>query len=567
VVTQSPHRGSDLGRPVAAADYILVGSGINSLVAAAFLARAGHQVYVCDRNDWAGGAIKTEGLTLPGYRHDVFSAWHPLFVASEAYRLLGPELRERGLEYLHADLPTATVQSDGGTAFLHTTAAANIEQFERYAPGDGDAWRRSMERLDQKAALALGLLSSEPWSARGALVAANAGRRLGIQGLAAATGEMMITARDWLTSTFTSERVHSLLAPWGLHAGLGPDAAASGFMTQLIGSSLESIGVPVPRGGADRLVDALVGIIEGCGGTVELCCEVDSIVHRAGRATGVRLTGGRTVEAQHGVLANVTPTQLYGRLLRDAPVPDSLLQAAQDYRYGRAGMQIHMALSAQPAWIADPRLANTAIVHMTPSLDGVSQAVNEADRNLLPAEGTIVCGQPTAADPSRAPAGGAILWIQILDLPARPRGDAAGELDVKDGHWNEELREAYADRIQARLGDQIANLDEVLLQRVVLSPPDLEAANPNLVGGDIFSGSLAMDQNLLWRPSPSFPGHRTMLDGLYHIGASTHPGPGLGAGSGTIVARELLSRSARSRMRRVVARRPRHARRHAPGDA
>ena len=179
-------------------------------------------------------------------------------------------------------------------------------------------------------------------------------------------------------------------------------------------------------------------------------------------------------------------------------------------------------------------------MHVTPGLDGVSRAVNEAERGLLPAEATIVVGQPVALDATRAPEGKSMLWIQLQELPSRPKGDAAGELDVGDGDWTEALRERYADRIQARLARQIPNLESALLKRVVLSPADIEAANLNMPGGDIYSGSCALDQNLVWRPRGRLPGHTTPFAGLYHIGASTHPGPGLGAGSGTLVAHELL---------------------------
>ena len=120
------------------------------------------------------------------------------------------------------------------------------------------------------------------------------------------------------------------------------------------------------------------------------------------------------------------------------------------------------------------------------------------------------------------------------------KGDAAGLLDTGDGTWTESLRERYADRIVARLARHAPNLESSILERVVLSPADLEAANINLAGGDPYSGALSLDQNFLWRPFPQQPGHRTPIDGLYHIGASTHPGPGLGAGSGTLVAHELL---------------------------
>ena len=185
-------------------------------------------------------------------------------------------------------------------------------------------------------------------------------------------------------------------------------------------------------------------------------------------------------------------------------------------------------------------MRETAIVHVTPGLDGVSRAVNEAERGLLPAEATIVAGQPCAVDASRAPDGSWIIWIQLQELPAgRVKGDAAGELDVGDGTWTEELREAYADRICARLGDSITNLESATIKRIALSPADIESLNCNLVGGDIYSRLVRT------RPEPPLaargllPGHATPVDGLWHIGASTHPGPGLGAGSGYLVAKEL----------------------------
>jgi phytoene dehydrogenase-like protein len=213
-------------------------------------------------------------------------------------------------------------------------------------------------------------------------------------------------------------------------------------------------------------------------------------------------------------------------------------------------MQIHFALSEPPRWEGDPRLAGTAMVHVTPGLDGVSRAVNEAVRGLLPAEATVVCGQPLTIDESRAPAGKGLLWVQLQELPWHVKGDAAGEIDVGDGTWTEALRERYADRIQARLAAHIPNLDAAIVGRRSLSPADLERANPNLRHGDPYAGSLGLDQNFLWRPFPARPGHSTEIERLWHIGASTWPGPGLGAGSGTLVAQALLRPSRGERLRR-----------------
>jgi phytoene dehydrogenase-like protein len=312
--------------------------------------------------------------------------------------------------------------------------------------------------------------------------------------------------------------------------------------------------MPVPRGGGGRLVDALVRLIEDHGGSCRTGAEVESIVVRNQAAEGVRTAAGDTIAAGKAVLANVTPTQLYGPLLGNPA--GAVADAGRRFRYGRAEMQIHFALSEPPRWDGDERLASTAIVHVTPGLDGVSRAVSEAERGLLPAEATVVCGQPLAVDPIRAPEGKGMLWIQLQELPWEVKGDAAGELDPGDGAWTEELREHYADRIQKRLEAHIPNLKEAVLRRTSLSPADLQAANPNLHHGDPYSGSLALDQNFLWRPFPSRPGHRTSVDRLWHIGASTWPGPGLGAGSGTMVALELLKAPVTERILQRFRRRP-----------
>jgi phytoene dehydrogenase-like protein len=285
--------------------------------------------------------------------------------------------------------------------------------------------------------------------------------------------------------------------------------------------------MPIPRGGGQKLADALVQLIRDHGGSCETGADVERVVVRMGRATGVETTGGDTITAERAVVASVTPTQLYERLLADADVPAPVREGARRFRYGRAEMQVHYALSEPVRWDGDERLNRTAIVHVTPGLDGVSRAVNEAERGLLPEEATIVVGQPLTMDPSRAPEGAGLLWIQLQELPRR-------------FDWGDEAAERYADRIQARLQRHIPNLESSIVARTVLGPHDLERLNVNLVGGDPYGGALSLDQNLLWRPFPQSPGHGTPVERLWHVGASTWPGPGLGGGSGTLVAQELL---------------------------
>ena len=502
-------------------DAIVVGSGVNGLACGALLAKGGWRVCVLERNDWFGGAIRTAEITAPGFKHDVFSAWHPLWVGGAAHAQLGDDLARHGLEYLNTELPTGTLYPDGESAFLLRSADANAIELDRHHAGDGDAWRALLGEFFPNADLAFGILGTELWSRHGAALGLKAVRRLGRQGAVDFAGKLLVSARDWLEEAFVSPRAHGLLAPWVLHTGLGPDAAASGYMAQVIAVAVQEGGMPIPRGGGQKLADALVAYIREQGGTCETGVHVERV-----SSGGVRTSAGETITAERAVICNVTPTQLYGELL-DLP--------AKPFRYGRSEMQIHFALSEPPRWEGDERLGQTAIVHLTPGLDGVSRAVNEAERGLLPAEATVVVGQPLTIDPSRAPEGKGILWIQLQELPWHVKGDAAGGLDAGNGTWTEELRERYADRIQARLAKHIPNLESSIVARTVLSPADLQAANVNLRHGDPYGGSLALDQNFLWRAQ-----HKTAVPGVWHVGASTHPGPGLGGGSGALVAQQLL---------------------------
>jgi phytoene dehydrogenase-like protein len=526
---------------VAGFDAVFVGSGINALCGASLLSKAGWNVCVLERSHELGGCIRTSGdLTAPGFTHEVLASWHPLFTGSPAYAELKPDLDRRGLEYLNTELPTGSAYPDGSSAFLTTSLDDNVAELERHAAADGSAWEAMFNEFMANADLSFGVLGTELWSPAGLGLGRQALRRFGRRGALEYVGRVLTSCRDWLGDTFESDAAHGLLAPWVLHTGLGPDQATSGFMTQVIACALQLGGMPVPKGGGSVLVDGLAGIVRDAGGEVRTGVDVERVLVSGGKATAVRLGGGETIRAERAVVAGVTPTQLYGRLLGGGDVPAGVTRAAERYRYGRGAMQIHFALSELPDWYGDERLARTAIVHVTSGLDGVSRAVNEAERGLLPAEATIVCGQPVTVDPSRAPDGSWILWIQLQELPAgRIKGDAAGEIDVGDGTWTEDVREAYADRVTARLGRHIQNLERATLKRIALSPKDVEALNVNLVGGDIYGGSCALDQNFLFRPLPHAPGHRTSVENLWHIGASTHPGPGLGAGSGYLVYREL----------------------------
>ena len=520
-------------------DSIIIGSGINALVAGAVLAKSGWKVLICERNDQPGGAIRTSTTaTLPGYTHELLSSWHPLFVGGPAYAELKEDLERRGLVYKNTTTPTGVVCNDG-SAILSTDPAATAQEMERL--GDGANWSQMMQEFGGKIDLAFGVLGADFWRTTSLNLAKTARKRLGTRGLIAQGAEMLEPAAPWLDRTFNSEVTKSLLAPWALHNGLGPDDASSAFITKVIGAAIAFGGMPIPVGGGIKLVEALSGIITDAGGKILTSAEVAKVNTVRAKATGVTLSDGRTFAANKSVIASVTPQALYQKLIAHETVPAEVSASAKAYRYGRSAIQIHLALSEPPQWKADPRLKDVAIVHIVDSMNSLSESVNAANRGYLPKRPTIVVGQPTTMDPTRAPAGASILWIQLQENPRVIKGDLAHEIDPGDGTWNEERLNKYADRVLAQIAEQIPNLHSAIKAKVVLGPREIEAMNANLVGGDPYAGDCRVDQYAPWRPLSAATGHKTPVENLWHIGASTHPGPGLGGGSGYLVAKRLTT--------------------------
>lgn len=520
-------------------DYILVGSGINSLVAAAMLSKKGRKVLVLERNDRLGGCLRTEEVTLPGFVHDVMAMTVVLFLLSPGYRLLGEDLRRHGLEILTSDKPAGVLLPDGSAAVMSMDRASNVEMFEALSHGDGTSFNAIMQNVERDAQFIFSLLGSSLWSVQTARMLFSQMCKRGPRGLMAIFGEALESARTHLEATYRSETSRAFWAPWVLHVGLEPDAAYSAQMAKVIAFAVEGAGCPIVKGGVGNLVTAFRSLIEAQGGTFIIGADADTLVLDRGRARGVELVDGRVFQSRRGVTCSMAPAQLYGRFLRQTKLPDEIASSAARYRHGRGDMQIHYALSSPPKW-RTPGLDNVAIINITPGLDAVSCAANEANRSLLPSVPTICVGQPAATDPSRVPAGQSLLWVQLLEVPRYPKGDAAGTIPVpEDVGWSNDVTEQYADRIDSILREHIEGFDELVLARRAFSPRDLEAININLVGGDPYGGACGLDQFFLWRPFKGSVNHRTHIPDLYHIGASTHPGPGLGGGSGYLVGSKL----------------------------
>jgi phytoene dehydrogenase-like protein len=239
------------------------------------------------------------------------------------------------------------------------------------------------------------------------------------------------------------------------------------------------------------------------------------------------------------VIASVNADQLYLQLLGE-DAPQALRAEASQYRYGRGCVQIQLALSSPPQW-PDRRFARIGQPHLTTGLDGCALAAAQGMAGLLPATPTFTVDCPTAHDPTRAPAGAAILRVQFLEIPCRPVGDAAGTIDVGNGTWTADLAARFLDRALSLVGQHIPNIPDVVLAHAVTTPDDLARYNPNCGPGDPYGGAHDLAQSYLLRPLPSQPAHRTPIAGLFQVGAGTWPGHGINGGSGYIVAQQLLA--------------------------
>lgn len=517
-----------------AVDHVIIGSGINGLVAASMLALKGRKVLVLEREDRPGGCLLTDEITLPGFRHDVMAATWVLFMTSPAGAALGPHLARHGFEYCHAARPTAVLRPDGSALVLTMDRAANVAAFNALAAGDGDRHAADVGQIEADAPFLFALLGGDLWSWGTAKLMFGQARKRGLRGLAAWMGSALTPARGWLESCYESPMVQALWAPWVLHTGLTPESTYSAQMGKVIAFALEAAGAPIVKGGSGAGVAAFRALIEEKGGAIRTGADVERIIVKGDHVAGVRLAGGEEIICK-SVLASVAPGQLYGRLLKGVNLPEDKA-SVPGFRHGRGNFQLHYALDRAPEWVT-AGLGDVALIHLADGVDSVSKSANEAERGMFPETPTICVGQPTALDSTRAPEGKAVLWLQIPDAPRVIKGDAAGTIPGRD--WDEATREAFADRIEAILSRHIRDFAAIKLARRACSPADLEAMNVNLVGGDPYGGNCALDQFFIWRPFAHSTNGTGPVRGLLHIGASTHPGPGLGGGSGFNAAKRL----------------------------
>ncbi len=517
-------------------DAVIIGAGHNGLAAAIHLAKHGWSVGVFEAKNEPGGAVKTRQLTLPGFRHDVAAMNLSMFAGSPFLKEHGAALARHGLAFAPAAHCFASVFPDATWFGVSKDLDATLTRLNSINPKDAAAWSAMLNRFGKDAPHIFGLLGNVMPSLATAKVVWRAWRENGTAWTLDMLRFLTMPTRVWADAHFEDPKVKATLATWGMHLDFPPDIAGGALFPYLESMTNQSFGMMIGQGGADMMIRAMTGYLAELGGRLQLNVPVEEVLHEGGGASGIRLADGRIITARRAVIANVTPRLLFGKLL-----PDGSGQAAVDERFkafrpGPGTMMLHLALDGLPDWVAGEDLKQFAYVHIAPSLGYMSRAYEQAIEGLLPEAPVLVVGQPTAIDPSRAPDGKHILWVQVRVLPKHATGDAANEIGGTD--WSA-IKDAYADRVISIMERYAPGLKAKILSRAVFSPDDLEAENPCLVGGDNLSGSHQLDQNFLFRPVAGYSRYKMPLDRLYMCGAATWPGAGTGAGSGYLLGKML----------------------------
>lgn len=507
-------------------DAVVIGAGHNGLVAANLLADRGWDVVVLESQPTAGGAVQSD--LKDGFVHDVFSAFYPLAASSPVLRGLG--LEAYGLTWTRAPVVLAHVLTDGRCAALSTDPAETASSLEQFAPGDGDRWLAFFEdwqRIGQDVLAAL-FTPFPPVRAGSRLVA-----RLGMEDTLRFARRCLLPVRRLGEEDFAGEGARLLLAGNALHADLAPEDVLSGFFGWLLTCLGQDVGFPVPVGGAYRLIDALVARLEDRGGRVELGAEVTKVTLEGDTASGAETVDGRYFGARRAVLADVGAPQLFSRLVGEDALPADFLEDLSRFQYDNATVKVDWALDAPVPWkAAAARRAGT--VHLADSVDSLTRYTTDMVTGRLPSDPFLVVGQMTTADPSRSPEGTESLWA-YTHVPQSV--DHGGRFE---GEWDKETLSVVVNRMEDKIEACAPGFKELVDRRSVLGPVEMQAINPNLVGGAINGGTAALYQQLVFRPVPSLGRPQTPIKRLFLASASAHPGGGVHGIPGSNAARAAL---------------------------
>jgi phytoene dehydrogenase-like protein len=446
----------------------VIGAGPNGLSAAIVLARAGFKVDVYEAEAQPGGAARTLPLTLPGYMHDFGSAVHPMGAGSPFFATL--PLENHGLNWIHSPAAVAHPLDDGNVVLLRRDLDATVTHlFE-----DSQRWRDLFEPFAKNwSSFADEILGPVIHMPRNPLMLARFGMKA------------MQPGRYFAQSHFNNPRTRALFAGLAAHSFLSLDAPFSAAVGITLAIAAHAVGWPIPQRGSQSITDALVAHLNELGGTIQTSRRIASITELPDELT----------------LCDIAPLHLL-RIAGNRLTP-VYGQALSQYRLAPAAFKIDYALSQPIPWRAiDCQLAAT--VHVGGTLEEIALSENEMSVGRVAERPFVVLAQPSLFDPTRAPTGKHIAWA-YCHVPNGSKVD-------------------MTQRMEGQIERFAPGFRDCIVARHVSTPTDLEAADANLIGGDINGGSMTVRQ-LLFRPTRQQ--YATSDPKIYLCSSSTPPGGGV----------------------------------------
>jgi phytoene dehydrogenase-like protein len=511
------------------ADVVVAGAGHNSLVTAAYLAKAGYECLVLDARPIPGGGAATEELLLPGYRIDSCSTGHTLIQVNPL--LTEDELglmADYGLEYLEPDPVGHVAFPDGAQLTMWLDIDRTCAEMANFSEPDAESYRRMIDEYDGVRGV-FGKARSVPLGFGPSLENLLAEHPRGRTWLR----RNSLSAWEVIRREFESRHVRAFMA-WMAFQTLVPiDAPGSGILAYSLIFGRQRRSWTIPRGGSGALTEALAHFIEDNGGKVLCDRRVSRLVLENGRCTGVETDDGERYLGRHAVVSTIHVKHLVEMAPAGAWGED-FVYGVDTYDIGLPGMAAYFATTEPPLFeTADgPRSAVSA------GAAGWVEDVIRCGRDIKdgrPVEGVpwLLVATPTLVDPSRAPEGRhtmKLLSPQAWELP-----------EGRDWDW---FKEELADRQLDHLRQFVSNLDEdEIVASFVKSPADIEASNAHMIHGAFHGGDRSLPFSGSNRPVPGYVDHRTPIAGLYQTGGTTHPGGSItgfpGRNAATVVLTDL----------------------------
>lgn len=462
-------------------DAIVIGAGPNGLAAAITCARAGLSVLVLEANEVLGGGARSAQLTLPGFTHDICSAVHPMALASPFFRSI--PLAQYGLEWIYPPAPLAHPLDDGKAVLVSRSVESTAEGLGE----DGRTYRKLIGSFAADWSKLEGALLAPPRVPRHPFAVS----RFGIHAIR--------SARGFAESVFKGKGAQAVFAGASAHSILPLEKPLSAAFGLVLMAIAHAAGWPFPRGGSQKIADALGSYLRSLGGEIAVNSPVRSL---------------DDVPDSRVILCDVTPRQLLQ--IAGSRLPQSFRSKLERFQYGPGVYKMDWALGGPIPWKAK-ECATAGTLHLGGSLEEIAVSERAAWQGEHALKPFVLLTQPSVFDPTRAPAGKHTAW-SYCHVPNGSNFD-------------------MTDRIEAQIERFAPGFRERILARHIDPPEELEKHNANLVGGSISGGALDLKQ-FLFRPTRQL--YSTPCKNLYICSSSTPPGPGVHGMCGFYAAQAAL---------------------------